>query len=96
MKRLGVRRLLLRIAGWGYLAGLAASVICLISSAIIKDDEHGPLCLAIFLFSFIAAPMTVLADVWLSRTSRTAKWAQIHEVTTGFGAMKAAFRYLLR
>ena len=95
MKRLGVRRLLLRIAGWGYVAGLAVSIICL-SSAVFKDYEHGPSCLAIFLFSFFGAPMTVLADVWLSKKSWKTKWATTHEVTTGFGAMEAAFRYLLR
>jgi hypothetical protein len=96
MKRLGVRRLLLRIAGWGYLAGIALSVFCLISSAVTNAYDYAPLWLAIFLFSFFAAPMTVLVDVWLSRRSRTTKWAQIHKVTNGFGAMQAAFRYLLR
>jgi hypothetical protein len=91
-----VRQLLLRIAGWGYLGGLAVSIICLISSAVTKDYGHATLCLGIFLFSFFAPHLTVLADVWLSKKSRKTKWATTHEVTTGFGAMEAAFRYLLR
>jgi len=91
-----VRRLLLRIAGWGCLGGLALSVICLISSTVIKDYKHAPLCLGIFLFSFFAPHMTVLADVWLSKKSWKTKWETTYQVTTGFGAMEAAFRYLLR
>jgi hypothetical protein len=64
MKRLGVRRFVLRILGWVYLAGIALSVFCLISSAVANDYDHAPLCLGIFLFSFFGAPMTVLADAW--------------------------------
>ena len=96
MKRLGVRRFVLRILGCVYLAGIALSVFCLISSAVANAYDHSPLCLGVLLVSFFGAPMTALADVWLSSTSRATKWATIHEVTTGFGAMKAAFRYLLR
>ena len=96
MKRLGVRRFVLRILGCVYLAGIALSVFCLISSAVANAYDHSPLCLGVLLVSFFGAPMTVLADVWLSKGSSKTKWATTHEVTTGFSAMEAAFRYLLR
>jgi hypothetical protein len=49
-----------------------------------KDYSHARLCLEILFLSFFAAPMTVLADVWLSKKNWKTKWATTHEVTTGF------------
>ena len=71
----------------GYLGGIAVSLVCLFLSALTKDYTYASLCLGVFLFSFFTAPLTVIADVWLTKKNLAAKVGTTNEVTTGFRAL---------